>query len=207
MLGELMLRGVIFDLDGVLINACEWHRVALNEALKEVCDYEILLQDHIKTYNGLPTKTKLIMLTDVGLIPASAHAEIFKIKQEKTLIIVGRDGRFQRDKRAMMIWLRKNGVSIGCYTNSIRETAVIMLAVTGILDLIQYTVTNEDVVNAKPDPEGYIKSMKALGLNAHETWIVEDSPIGILAAQRSKANVIRVDGPDDVDIHLFEGIE
>ena len=36
-----MLELVIFDLDGVLVDACEWHRVALNEALQEVCQYEI----------------------------------------------------------------------------------------------------------------------------------------------------------------------
>ena len=54
-----MIELVIFDLDGVLVNACEWHRVALNEALIDVCDYEISLQDHYSTFNGIPTKKSL----------------------------------------------------------------------------------------------------------------------------------------------------
>ena len=45
------MKLVIFDLDGVLVDACEWHRVALNEALKEVCNYEISLEDHYGEFN------------------------------------------------------------------------------------------------------------------------------------------------------------
>ena len=51
-----MIKLVIFDLDGVLVNACEWHRIALNKALKEICDYEISLEDHYCTFNDIPTK-------------------------------------------------------------------------------------------------------------------------------------------------------
>lgn len=36
-----MIKLIIFDLDGVLVDACEWHRIALNLALKERCSYEI----------------------------------------------------------------------------------------------------------------------------------------------------------------------
>ena len=41
-----MIKLVVFDLDGVLVDACEWHRVALNKALKALCDYEISLEEH-----------------------------------------------------------------------------------------------------------------------------------------------------------------
>ena len=51
-----MKKLIIFDLDGVLVDACEWHRVALNKALKEVSNYEISLQDHYSTFNGIPTR-------------------------------------------------------------------------------------------------------------------------------------------------------
>ena len=59
---------VIFDLDGVLVDACEWHRIALNEALKKVCNYEISLEDHYSTFNGIPTRVKLEKLTEMGKI-------------------------------------------------------------------------------------------------------------------------------------------
>ena len=52
------IKLVIFDLDGVLVDACEWHRAALNKALLEICDYEISQEDHYSVFNGIPTKVK-----------------------------------------------------------------------------------------------------------------------------------------------------
>jgi beta-phosphoglucomutase-like phosphatase (HAD superfamily) len=46
-----MFKMIIFDLDGVLVDACEWHRLALNRALKEICGYEISLDDHHTIFN------------------------------------------------------------------------------------------------------------------------------------------------------------
>ena len=57
---------VIFDLDGVLVDACDWHRIALNRALKQACDYEISPEDHYSTFNGIPTRVKLQKLTEMG---------------------------------------------------------------------------------------------------------------------------------------------
>ena len=81
---------VIFDLDGVLVDACEWHRLALNEALKEVSDYEISLDDHYKTFNGIPTQVKLDKLTEMGIIEEHHHKEIYDLKQSKTLEIINK---------------------------------------------------------------------------------------------------------------------
>ena len=76
-----MIKLVIFDLDGVLVNACEWHRVALNEALRDVCNYEISLEDHYSTFNGIPTKKKLDILKECGII---REEDIGKSLQQET---------------------------------------------------------------------------------------------------------------------------
>ena len=60
----MSIKLVIFDLDGVLVDACEWHRAALNEALYEVCNYKISMDDHHSVFNGIPTKVKLQKLTE-----------------------------------------------------------------------------------------------------------------------------------------------
>ena len=49
--------------------------------------------------------------------------------------------------------LRFAGYYIACYTNSIRETALLMLEKTGVLEHLDILVTNQDVVKSKPDPE------------------------------------------------------
>jgi len=56
------IKAVIFDMDGVLIEAKDWHYEALNRALK-VFGYAISRYDHLVTYDGLPTVMKLDMLT------------------------------------------------------------------------------------------------------------------------------------------------
>ena len=79
---------VIFDLDGVLVDACEWHRKALNEALYNECSYEISIDDHKTTFNGLPTKVKLDKLISMGLVSEEKKQAIYDLKQEKTIEII-----------------------------------------------------------------------------------------------------------------------
>ena len=81
---------VIFDLDGVLVDACEWHRVALNESLKEVCGHEITLEEHYSDYNGLPTKVKLQKLTERNILDESKHEDVYTLKQQKTKDFLGK---------------------------------------------------------------------------------------------------------------------
>ena len=83
-----MIKLVIFDMDGVLVDACEWHRIALNEALKEVCNYEISLEDHYKIFNGSPTKVKLKKLSERGIINDNLFEKIETIKQQKTMTLL-----------------------------------------------------------------------------------------------------------------------
>ena len=69
------------------------------------------------------------------------------------------------------------------------------------LDIIQYfdlILSNEDVKNSKPHPEIYWKAISMMQCLPEETLIVEDSPYGLLAASRSKSNVMRVGSPKDI---------
>ena len=81
---------IIFDLDGVLVEACEWHRVALNLALREICKYEISKKDHYSIFNGIPTKVKLQKLTEMGVLPLEKHLEVYRRKQEITIETIKR---------------------------------------------------------------------------------------------------------------------
>lgn len=58
-----MIKAVLFDMDGVLIDAREWHYDALNRALS-LFGYTITRQEHENYYDGLPTHVKLKKLTE-----------------------------------------------------------------------------------------------------------------------------------------------
>jgi len=198
-----MKKLIIFDLDGVLVDACEWHRVALNEALKEVCNYEISLEEHYSTFNGTPTKVKLQKLTELGILPLDQHQEVYDKKQELTAETIRKNATHRKEKVDMIEELKQNGYSIACYTNSIRNTAILMLQKTGVLEHLDYLLTNQDVKKTKPDPEGYLFLVKKFNVQKNDVIIVEDSPKGRAAAHASGCNVIEVENPDEVNIELF----
>ena len=198
-----MKKLIIFDLDGVLVDACEWHRVALNEALKEVCNYEISLEEHYSTFNGTPTKVKLQKLTELGILPLDQHQEVYDRKQELTAETIRKSATHRKEKVDMIKELKQNGYSIACYTNSIRNTAILMLQKTGVLEHLDYLLTNQDVKKTKPDPEGYLFLVKKFNVQKNDVIIVEDSPKGRAAAHASGCNVIEVENPDEVNIELF----
>jgi dTDP-glucose pyrophosphorylase len=79
-----------------------------------------------------------------------------------------------------------------------------MLAKIGIIEYMDLIISNEDVKNSKPHPEMYWKAMSMMSVLPDECLIVEDSPHGLLAASRSRANVLRVDNPSDL---TFEKIQ
>lgn len=194
-----MNKAVLFDLDGVLVDACDWHYEALNRALREVAGYEISRQDHETTYNGLPTKVKLKALAEKGLIQESDIERISELKQELTVGVIEDLCTVDSSKTQLMARLKKEGYKLACVTNSIRKTARLMLKNSGVLEYLDCVISNEDVCNAKPHPEGYIKALVMLNCLPQNAIIVEDSPKGIQAAKLVGAKVVEVANATEVN--------
>lgn len=189
-----MQKLICFDLDGVLVDACEWHRVALNDALLEFSIPPITIEDHYKTYNGLPTvkKLELLGITDTKLIES-----INDRKQQLTKSLI-QNLTIDYEKVELLNKLKDKSYLIACVTNSIRDTTEIMLSNTGQIKYFDFIITNQDVRNPKPNSEGYIKAMVLAGCLPENTWIVEDSPKGITSAKNTGANVIEVKNCSEV---------
>ena len=198
-----MTKLFIFDLDGVLVDACDWHRDALNEALQEVCNYVISEEEHVSTFNGIPTKEKLKILSQRGIVDESLHSQINDLKQEKTISIIEKNANIRQEKIDLIDELKRNNHHVACYTNSIRRTAKLMLQKTGILDKFDFVLTNQDVKAPKPAPDGYLQVMEKFGVASENCYIIEDSPKGLKAAYASGANVIEVKNADEVDLNLI----
>jgi HAD superfamily hydrolase (TIGR01509 family) len=162
-------------------------------------EFIINLNEHLSLYDGLKTNQKLEMLSKYKNLPVSSHDEIWKIKQKLTLESVS---NIEQNSELIQLfkWLNSNNYKIGCCSNSIRKTVLVILSKLGIIEYMVLILSNEDVKNSKPHPEIYWKAMSTLGLLPEETLIVEDSPHGLLAAHRSKSNILRVDSSKDVTI-------
>ena len=199
-----MIKLIIFDLDGVLVDARELHYNALNYALKEVGDkYVIEREEHLAVYDGLSTTKKLNILTKEKGLPENFHDKVWKLKQEKTLLLID---KFQPDYRikAVLSELKQSGYKIMCATNSIRETAKLQLIRKGFLEYIDYLYTNQDVNKPKPHPEIYIKCILKAGVSPRETLIIEDSHHGRKAALESGSHLLAVNNSSDVRIEKIK---
>jgi HAD superfamily hydrolase (TIGR01509 family) len=195
-----MTKLIIFDLDGVLVEAKEIHFKTLNQALWEIGQsnkYVISEAEHLSTYDGLKTNQKLDMLTKSKGLPKDVHEHVWNRKQQLTIDAIS---ELQADLEKIELFkeLRDKGYKLACASNSIRRSVLVMLAKIGIIEYMDLIISNEDVKNSKPHPEMYWKAMSMMGVLPEETLIVEDSPHGLLAASRSRANVLRVDNPKDL---------
>jgi HAD superfamily hydrolase (TIGR01509 family) len=199
-----MTKLIIFDLDGVLVEAKQIHYDTLNQALKEIDEkYVITEAEHLSTYDGLKTTQKLEMLTKNKGLHSEFYDSIWYRKQHLTIEAIS---QLQPDIRLIEVFkeLRNKGYKLACASNSIRRSVLVMLAKIGIIEYMDLIISNEDVKNSKPHPEMYWKAMSMMGCLPEETLIVEDSPHGLLAASRSRANVLRVDNPHDLTLEKIE---
>jgi beta-phosphoglucomutase len=198
------IKAVVFDMDGVLIDAREWHYEALNRALA-LLGYEITRYEHLSTYDGLPTKRKLQMLTVEHGLPEELHSFMNSLKQQYTLEFVATRCKPVFQHQYALARLKAAGYKLGVASNSVRRTVEEMMERSDLLQYLDVIVSNEDVERGKPDPAMYIKAMATLGVRPEQTVVVEDNENGIKAATAAGAHVLVVGGPEDVTLQAIQG--
>lgn len=203
-----MTKLVIFDLDGVLIDSKDYHFDALNAALLKVGEqYVITRQEHVSTYDGLPTRPKLELLTKNKGLPTEYYEQIWRDKQEETFKVFDEQVRKDYELMGYFQQLKDEGYSIAVASNSIRNTVKIILLRLGVLEFVDIYISNEDVYRNKPFPEMYWKCMIRLGALPKDTVIVEDSHIGRQGAIDSKCHLVAVDDRKDFNQQKVDKIK
>jgi beta-phosphoglucomutase len=197
------IKAVVFDMDGVLIDAREWHYEALNRALA-LLGYEITRYEHLSTYDGLPTKQKLQMLSVEHGLPEELHAFMNSLKQQYTLEFVATRCKPVFQHQYALARLGQAGYKLGVASNSVRRTVEEMMERSDLLQYLDVIVSNEDVAKGKPDPEMYVKAMATLGVAPHEVVVVEDNENGVKAAMAAGAHVLVVGSPEDVTLDAIQ---
>ncbi len=192
-----MIKAVIFDMDGVLIDAKEWHYEALNRALA-LFGFTISRYDHLITFDGLPTRKKLEMLTREQGLPAGLHSLINELKQQYTLELATTRCRPLFQHEYTLAQIKSAGLLLGVASNSVRSSIETMLGKARLLSYFDTIVSNQDVRRPKPDPEMYLTAAARLGVAPEECLVVEDNHHGITAAEVAGAHVMVVGGIADV---------
>ena len=191
------IAAVLFDMDGVLVDAREWHYEALNAALGPF-GMSVARDEHLAVYDGLPTRKKLEILSKSRGLPTGLHDFLNTLKQKHTSGMIGQLCGPTFHHRFALSRLRTDGYRMAMCSNSVRTTVETMAKLALIDRYFDFLLSNEDVSKPKPDPEMYAAAIERIGATPERTLIVEDNQHGIAAAEASGAHVMQVGGPQDV---------
>lgn len=198
------IKAVLFDMDGVLIEAKEWHYEALNRAL-DLFGMPISRFDHLTTFDGLPTRKKLEMLSLERGLPEQLHEFINEMKQQYTMELVHTQCKPVFVHEYALSNLKARGYKLAVCSNSVRNTVESMMQKAGLYSYLDYMVSNEEVRRGKPDPEMYLNAMSYFKLLPEECLVVEDNENGIKAARASGAHLLVVKNTTDTNIENILG--
>ncbi len=199
----MKIEAVVFDMDGVLIEAKEWHYEALNRAL-EIFGYTITRAEHLSTFDGLPTRTKLEMISKEKGLPRALHKFINELKQMYTVEQVHMHCKPIFTHEYALSTLKARGYKLGLASNSIRSTVELMMSKSNLATYLDVMLSNQDVEKPKPDPDMYLKAASMLGLPPAQCLVVEDNPNGIRAAEAAGCPVLIVHSVHEVQLDRIE---
>jgi len=196
----MTIKAVLFDLDGVLIDAKEWHYESLNESLIRHNIKPISRELHLSNLDGLPTKNKLLAYEATKSLSADEMKAINVLKQEITEQMIEKNAKPNNNHIDAITSLVDSGLSVGCCSNSSKNTVDLMLRKVNLFRYMKVILTNADVVNSKPDSEIYDTALSKLMLNPNEVLILEDNIRGINAGIASGCFVMEIGLLEDVTI-------
>jgi HAD superfamily hydrolase (TIGR01509 family) len=194
-----VIKAVLFDMDGVLVDARDWHYEALNRILDKF-GMAIDMESHLSTYDGLPTKVKLAMLYKTKGLPQGLHTFINEMKQRYTAEMIAQKCKPVFHIQRTLTTLKREHYKVGVCSNSVNDSVVGIMRSSGLTNYLDIMLSNESVKKAKPDPEIYVAGMKMLDVSPAETLIVEDNEHGLQAAYASGAHVLKVADPSQVTL-------
>ncbi len=195
----MVIEAVIFDMDGVLIDAKDWHYDALNRALGHF-GYTISRADHLTAFDGLPTKKKLEMLSVERGLPRGLHGFLNELKQQYTTEQIHLKCKPVFVHEYALSTLRSLGYKVGLGSNSIRSTVELMMDKSNLRQYLDVIVSNEDVAKAKPHPDIYLKAASELGVSPDRCLVVEDNLHGIKAAEAAGCHLLVVQNIMEVQL-------
>jgi len=185
-----MIKGIIFDMDGVLTDNKEqdftaWKRVFFDFGLE-------LTFDGYKSFTGMKGEeiVKKYVRPNAGDEEATSltrRKEEYFIEEIKKTKIEPTKGveRFLND-------LRANGIKMGIGTAAMKFKANAILEELGLKQFFEVLVSAEEVKKGKPDPETYLKVVEKLNLKPEECFVIEDAPNGIEAAKNGNIKCIAI---------------
>lgn len=175
----------IFDLDGTLFNTEDVNFAAYESALNHY-GYNLEYEYFCRECNGLSYKRFLPPIINDDTLLEPIH------KLKKDLYSKNLERAKINEHLFNIIELIKDKYYLAVVTTASKKNCLEILEYFNKKQLFDLIISYEDIINVKPDPEGFIKAMKFFNVDQKDTIIFEDSQVGIEAAKNSGSNVFIV---------------
>ncbi len=183
-----MIKAVIFDLDGLLINS-EVISHQIIQGLTQPYGHNVDLVDYAEHYSG---RSEVANISDVIArfsLPYDLENGIEMChKIEETLLEKGVD--LKPGAKELLKYLKNNQYRIALATSSLKERAFRILSQHDLIDYFDVFVFGSEIENGKPHPDIFIKACTKLGEQPHDCLVLEDSEAGVQSAIRAHIPVI-----------------
>ncbi|HIT90843.1 MAG TPA: GNAT family N-acetyltransferase [Candidatus Merdenecus merdavium] len=189
-----MLKGIIFDMDGVLVNSEPLHYKVYTQLLDgygQKLDWEVY-----KPFIGSTRKALTDQLLKVYHLPLTED-ELVKAMKEKKKELVEMEGyEGIHGIPEFLQRLKKAGYLLAVASSSSYEYIKEVTNALGIQSYFDYLVSGESVEHPKPAPDVFLKTAEMMGLLPEECLVVEDSNNGVRAANAAGMACIGFENPD-----------
>jgi len=191
-----MIKGVIFDLDGVLVSTDEMHFKAWKMLAEELGILDFTKEDN-KMQKGVSRMESLEVVLRKGNKVYSEKEKLEFARRKNSYYIDLLEGLTEEavleDVITTLVMLREQGIAIGI--GSASKNTPMILEKIGLQQYIDQVSCGLDTTKSKPDPEVFLIAAKKLNLPSEECLVVEDSAAGIIAAKAANMKSLGV-GPE-----------
>ncbi|MFT6192845.1 beta-phosphoglucomutase [Polaribacter sp.] len=181
-----MKKGIIFDLDGVIVDTAKYHYLAWKKLANQL-GFEFTKNQN-ELFKGVSRKVCLEILLEIGKVSATKEQfDIWMIEKNLDYLkyIENMDAsEILPDVPKILQFLKENKIPIAL--GSASKNARSILEKVGLLPYFDAIVDGNNVTKAKPDPEVFLLAAKQLGVSAHDCVVFEDAVAGVEAANAAK---------------------
>jgi beta-phosphoglucomutase len=201
------MKGILFDMDGVLIDAMPYHAEAFRIAFKEEINHDIDEKD-VFLLEGMPGPELVkVIFKKIDKSKKEIDNNIIKRiskRKEQVFKEIQKAKSFEGVENLLKS-LNCNNCLKAIVSGASKQEVEFLLDKNRINDF-DIKITGEDLKDGKPDPEPFQTALEKLKLKPSDAIIVENSPLGVESAIRAKMNYIVTLNNTPLNISDFKGL-